>query len=212
MKTKSLGAATSTFFFGVLSVSTPLPASATTLVGDVISGSYSFPCETCTLTGGFAYFTNPFVVDPNGFVETTLLVGNPVNYSAWNVAFGGNSVTLTMAPAPLTDVFYEGDNPFNGPVFTVLSGNSFGSVTNVVVNNHCVPCNPITAHVSGNSLLINWEGAGGQVGDTITVDFSGGGPVSSVPVPAPIAGAGLPGLVLASGGVLGWWRRRQKIA
>ena len=107
--------------------------------------------------------------------------------------------SVTTSPCP--DVF-------TGFGFVFSSG---VQITGVTVDPASAPAFlPIAGGLTfgPSDIFVNVRGDAPAVGDELILDVS----TAAAPVPGPIAGAGLPGLIFAGGGLLGWWRRRQKTA
>jgi len=157
------------------------------LIGDVISAEYDFTtfgqvwCTAC--------FT-PQVFTVGAGLESTTVGGFGV--AVFSIDFSADALTITyLSTADWTVA------PFNGVVFTVLSGSPFSAISSVL------GISALDVTEPADRLAINWEGITFNTGDQVVVNFA--------PVPGPIIGAGLPGLVAACGALIALVRRRRRL-
>jgi hypothetical protein len=158
-----------------------------------VTGFIQTDCTTCTLqTADITNFSlslniganPPFVLTPSNSIVQVIQIGSD----------------LTATP---TGIFFN-FGALDGGTVSIGQGGATGQEFCLSSNvNSCNVPTPLIFIANGPGVFA--EDLPGAVNLEIAT-------ASAVAVPGPVLGGGLPGILLAGGGLLGWWRRWKKIA
>jgi hypothetical protein len=162
-------------------------------------------------------------------------LANPMTYDLSATLYGGSTVSGTFTlngnsmtaydfslpaslPDPVSSPLTQTNSyltlngladPSTGyPDYQIETTGTYLTVLNLQIVSLPTDATPVALGFSSLLQALNvvggsWDYIGTFQSGSITL-------TGASPVPGPIAGAGIPGIIFAGGGLLGWWRRKRK--